>query len=612
MRKLILLTFFMAFIVSCRAAQTDTGCYPGGKGWQPGERKYGYEIVHDIFIEVDDSIRLEAEVAYPTDRMTGKRVNGQFPVLVEFTPYCRIGLEGLKHTYLVEHGYIVAQVHPRGSGASTGILEQFTGHDGLDGVKVVEWASRLDGSNGKVGFFGSSYPAALALATAAKVGKDSPLKAVLAASIGLGAQYRQAWTNNGLPTILMMGYGNHASDGMGGNKGADIYFDEFDRAFWAGETPAYDGEYWSDRIPLSWTKDIVDNGIPVLGWGGWQDLNETGALRGYAAFQNAVAGRDIYAPMEEGQKTSPRYQQIIGDWGHGIGMDIGVYLEWFDTWLKDADTGLTATETPLHLFEVGTQKWVNLSIFPPVETYTTWNLGEGVIAQGNASKAEVNLVWGAPTALNGTAVFESEPILDGMTISGPASLRLYAKSSNTNMEILARLYDVAPDGGITQISKGAMLGSMSQLDERMSWRDENGISRWPWPQLDRDTYLTPDEVQLFEIAIKPIQYGLKPGHRLRLVLSTQSLGPVTEGRMPAEGDMGFLIADPGELTAPQKATLPNGLYTIFVGSNTPSSLSLPQLPFDFFMGVQSHHNSTSWSEMTRDFDSTGYSIPTEW
>lgn len=359
----------MALMVSCTTNQSQSGLYPGGKGWRPSPGNYGYEITHDVFIQIDDSIRLEAEVAYPTNIQTGDRAKGTFPVLVEFTPYKRMGQECLQHTYLVEHGYIVALVHPRGSGNSTGILEQFTSRDGLDGVKVVEWASRLEGSNGKVGFFGSSYPAALALATAAKVGKGSPLKAVLAASIGMGAQYRQAWTNNGLPTILMMGYGNHAEDAMGGNKGAGTYFREFDRAFWAGEAPAYDGEYWADRLPLTWTKDIADNGIPVLGWGGWQDLNETGAIRGYVAFQNATAGRDICLPMEQGQTISPRYQQIIGDWGHGIGMDIGIYLEWFDTWLKDADTGLAETETPLHLYEAGTKRWVNLNTFPPVKVY---------------------------------------------------------------------------------------------------------------------------------------------------------------------------------------------------------------------------------------------------
>ena len=69
--------------------------------------------MRDIFIQLDDSIRLEAEVAYPTDTLTGSKANGKFPVLVEFTPYKRAGQERLRHTYLVEHGYIVAQVHPK-------------------------------------------------------------------------------------------------------------------------------------------------------------------------------------------------------------------------------------------------------------------------------------------------------------------------------------------------------------------------------------------------------------------------------------------------------------------------------------------------------------------
>lgn len=63
---------------------------PGGKGWQPGEAQYGYELAHDLFIDVvDDGIRLEAGVTWPTDTVTGKRSSGTFPVLVEFTPYQR-------------------------------------------------------------------------------------------------------------------------------------------------------------------------------------------------------------------------------------------------------------------------------------------------------------------------------------------------------------------------------------------------------------------------------------------------------------------------------------------------------------------------------------------
>ncbi len=205
--------------------------YPGSKGWQPGEVEYGFEIVKDIFIPMDDGVRLEARVAYPTDTVTGARAEGTFPVLVEFSPYDNGDEPRMSHTYLTQHGYIVAFVHPRGAGRSTGELQQFTSQDGLDGVKVAEWASKLEGSNGKVGFYGASYPGALALATAAKAGKNSSLKAVLAASIGLGAQYRQAWTNNGLPTILMMGYAGHAKAAMGGSDAAERYFMDFEKRF---------------------------------------------------------------------------------------------------------------------------------------------------------------------------------------------------------------------------------------------------------------------------------------------------------------------------------------------------------------------------------------------
>ena len=587
----------------CNAQTPSEIQYPGGKGWQPGEVKYGYTIVRDIFIPIDDDIKLEAKISYPTDKTTGIRAKETFPVLVEFTPYDSNVSERLPYTYLTEHGYIIALVHPRGSGKSTGILEQFTSQDGLDGVKVVDWAAKLNGSNGKVGFFGASYPGALALATAAKVGKNSPLKAVLAASIGLGAQYRQAWTNNGLPTILMMGYGNQARAAMGDNEGAEIYFKEFDRSFWAGEAPAYDGEYWADRLPLAWTKDIVENGIPVLQWGGWQDLNETGAIRAYVAYQNAVAGRNIYLSMEKEQKTSPRYQQIIGDWGHGIGMDIGVYLEWFDTWLKDVDTGLADTKKPLHLYEVGTGNWVNLDVYPVVEKYTAWYLGNGTISETISKDGENYITWGKPEEKEGKLTFEGSAIQDGMTISGPLSLKLYAKSDNTNIEILARLYDVAPDNSVTEITKGAMLGSMSELDENMSWRTSDNIARWPWPKLNKDEYLTPDKIQTFEMALEPIQYGLQPKHRLRLVLSTQSLG--------SDNKMG-LIAEPAELTAPQKATLPGVRYTILFGKNTPTALYIPQLPFEDFSAVKAVHTPTSWNELTRDFDKTGYTIPVEW
>ena len=402
----------------------------------------------------------------------------------------------------------------------------------------------------------------------------------------------------------MKGYSKRARASMGDNEGAEIHFKDFEKRFWNGEDPAYDGAFWHDRLPLSWSKDIVENGIPVLQWGGWQDLNETGAIRGYVAFQNAMAGRDIHLPMAKDQKASPRYQLIIGDWGHGIGMDIGVYLEWFDTWLKNADTGLLETSTPLHFYEVGTNRWVNLAEYPSVDTYTTWYLGQNTMEEKRPAQGESVLRWGSPEAADGKLIFDSMPSAEGMTIAGPLSLQLYAKSSNTNMEVLARLYDVDADGKAVMITKGALLGSLSKLDEKSSWKDSDGKYTWPWPLLDRDRYAKPGEVHRYEMALEPIQYGIKPGHKVRLILSRQSLGN--------DSAQGFFVAEPSSLTAPQQKTVPGGVYTILFGDKTPTSLNLPLLPYQFYPEARAASNPTSWSEMTRDFDATGYTIPVEW
>ena len=603
---------FIVAIVMCVAftlsVKSQTNSYPGGKGWQPGPARYGSELVRDVFIPLEDGNQLEAKISYPTDLTTGKRSNETFPVLVELTPYDGEGeAERLPHAYFTKHGYITVLVHPRGSGKSTGELGQFSSQDGLDGVQVVRWASHLDGGDGRVGFYGASYPGAEGLATAAKVGKSSPLKAVVAASIGMDAQYRQAWTNNGIPSALMGVYPPHAQSGMGNNPGAGKHFTDFANDFWAGGTSAYDSDFWQDRIPLRWSKDIVENGIPVLQWGGWDDLNETGAIRGYVSFQNTFAGRDYNLPMQSGQSVTPRYQLVIGNWPHGVGMDIGMWLEWFDTWIKGIDTGLQEVATPLHLYELGSDKWVNMSTYPATDNYTSFYLSaDGSLAAEEGTQGEQHLRYDAkPNEKDGRIQFETAPVAEGMTIAGPVSLDFYAKSTNTNLLMLARLYDAAPDGTMTMITKGAVLGSLSALNEAASWKDKKGVITWPYGKLDKDIYLTPGKVQRFQMSLEPIQYGVKPGHTLRLIVTSQSMGSDTPGA--------FLMSEPsGKLTAPQQTTVPGGEYTLLMGGNTPSVLNLPRMAYDACPPTLSGPSQTAWSEHTRAFDTSGYSLPLVW
>ncbi|HEV2898604.1 MAG TPA: CocE/NonD family hydrolase C-terminal non-catalytic domain-containing protein [Pseudaminobacter sp.] len=71
-------------------------------------------------------------------------------------------------------------------------------------------------------------------------------------------------------------------------------------------------------------------------------------------------------------------------------------------------------------------------------------------------------------------MFSTPPFAEGATIAGPISATIFASSSNTNLELIAALYDMAPDGFEQPISMGAVLGSQSRLDTERSWMDEDG------------------------------------------------------------------------------------------------------------------------------------------
>src|SRR5262245_48470764 len=127
----------------------------------------------------------------------------------------------------------------------------------------------------------------------------------------------------------------------------------------------------------------------------------------------------------------------------------------------------------MHLLEPGTDRWINGAQYPLISSYTRWHLSAGgaLSSAFQATEGNESLAWGDPAQPGARIAFTTAPIAEGATLAGPISATLYASSSNTNLEIIARLYDVAPDGGTTLVSRGAILGSQRALDPAKSWRD---------------------------------------------------------------------------------------------------------------------------------------------
>lgn len=596
---------------SSSISRTDI-LYPGGI-WKPGPKKFGYEIEENIRVKMDDGVELQATIAYPTDLETGKRAEGKFPVVIEHMPYEQFAVKIGPNTFLTEYGYIVAMVRARGTGKSEGEIQFLSEREGNDGKNIVEWAVTLENAEPSVIYVGCSWPGAIALNDAAHVGKNSPLKAVVASCSGLGNMHTQSWIIGGLPTMSFRLFEKMGYNLTGGSEAAKRYFDYMGKSLKDDGFVAYESGYWKNREDLSLAKRIVENDVPVLLWAGWKDVVESGTVKAYTALQNAYAGKSVYAPMEANQKTSPKYQMIMGKWEHGQGLDMGIVLQWLETWAKGVNTGIQNTETPMHIYEMGTNRWLNMQGFNLVENSTQWKLGNnGTLGKMVTSSGSDKLDYAQPDVSNGKVSYLSEPIAEGTTLSGAMSASIYAQSSNSNMVLIAHLFDVAPDGNEQLITRGAIAGSLRELNEEKTWWDKNGVPIWPWLKSEKDSYLEPQKVYRFDIALSPRQWAILPNHRLRFELTSQT----PEALCPKDGGIPPINdCEPCGLTGPQENTVPGGNYTVFYGEATPSSINLMELPFKSLSEVPAGKLAYPWNEGMKsviDDWQRGFEFPLEW
>lgn len=603
MKRLTLVTTVsLALLTACQSTPAPNGqntqnqaqtAYPQGK-WQPPAPAYGVVVEHDVKIPMDDGVTLSASIAYPADLATGGRAKGVFPVIIEHMPYEQFAVPIGVNTFFAEHGYISVLARTRGTGKSGGEVDFLGERDGQDGKALVAWASKMDGSDGKVALQGCSWPGAVAMNDAAYVGKNSPLKAVIASCSGLGNMSRQSWFTGGMPTMSFWTFDALGKTFIGDTPSTNRFFTMMNRSVNGSGDLTRQGGFWATRNQPELAEKIVANEIPVMLNAGWKGVVEMGAVRAYVAFQNAYAGKNVYAQMTPDQKTSPRYQLIMGGWDHGNGLDLGLYLQWLDTWLKGVDTGLQHTQTPMHLFEQGTNRWVNLSGYPVINA-TRYHLGKGTLTSGQSQPQSDTLAYAQPDTPNGKLSYQSEPFKDGGTLSGAISATLYAQSTTPNLVFIAHLYDVAPNGTEQLISQGTLLGSRRALDTAKSWTDKNGVVMYPWHSHTADSLLTPKETYRFDVSLNTRQWGILPNHRLRLDLTAQtpkSLCPDTGA--PSKNDI-----MPCRLSPAQTANLNGANFTVLYGKDTPSALNLPLLAYQAQPSVPSGKLALPWNEGAR-------------
>ena len=638
------------------AAEGHPTSYPGGT-WQPPAAAFGVSTDSNMSVRMDDGDVLKVDVSYPTDPKTGTRLPGPFPVLLNQDPYTAEPAVGASApNYFVQHGFIYVHLHDRGTGGpepgeSQGATDLgFGPRLGLDGVEMAYWAAdpmNVAGSNGTVGLEGCSALAEIQMSTLDVLGQmeatmgqisvpghtldgprqvvsvtaaTNPVKAAIPQCVQTN-EYLQQFTDNGVGapefgTAFLAPVAGVALFGLN----TDTPSSSLTPTAWStdyltnGET-GYDRRFWQDRDWLLHADDIGRTGVPMLMWDGWQEAGFMGVQPMYAALQNLAAGRPATDPMLAAQKTSPKYQVIVGDWGHGGGLDQGIELEWYQTWMQGIDTGLQSSPGSLMLEEQPggtTPQWIAPRTYPMTTAYKAVYLGDtgsaleatGTLSTTKSSQGGADqIVWTPGPGAQLT--YTSAPVIQDTTLFGPGAADLWVRSSTTNVQLYVELDDVAPGGSTTEITHGSILAARSHLDPARSWTAPNGLPLQPFLTLDADRYITANAAVQLQFPLEQVTWKLLAGHRLRVIVAPNAgIKCAVVTQIASAGAAAALVPIPYGclVSAPDALSLAGGVFQILHGGDHSSLLNLPLVPSNEIPTIQSGPTPTSG----------GVALPQQW
>ncbi len=521
------------------------GLFNAEKPSIPGLSKpvYSVHTIPKVLISMRDGVKLAASVYLPD-------APGKFPVILERTPYGRKNI--LDGMFYAKRGYAVVLQDVRGRYGSGGIWEPFL-NEANDGHDTVAWCASQPWSDGKVGMIGASYLGFTQWA-AAQEGVGA-LKCIVPIVSPPNPLENVPYDHGDLLLLSDLWWAEIANGHINGTIGNPnnmnlkamfaLPLSKIDRKVEGHTIPAF--QYWLNHAPNSnvWARADFNKAMPTLGplpalmVSGWFDGDGIGTKLNYEDMVNSGHTDQylIYGPWTHDLDATSR----IGS--HNFGskslIDLNtLYLEWFDHWLK-GKTNAINTLKPVRVFLMGTNQWKNYSSWPPKRaTVQKWYLNSDGHANANRSDGSLSTViplssspsdhynynpahpFMMPSVAMSLAkkgklksfetvetrdsqalLYTSPKLTHAVTVAGPISLHLWAKSSAQNTDWMAWLEDIGPDRKPFFLCAGTV----------------NALYRHGF---DHPEALTPG---------KPVEYSLDlwatgnvflPGHRIRIVVTS--------------------------------------------------------------------------------------------
>ena len=522
------------------------------------EIDYGTE--KDRMVEMRDGVELATDVHLPEE-------DGPFPALVHRTPYEKDSEEPIGGISMaIENGYAVVQQDVRGRFKSEGWFEPF--FEGEDGYDTVEWVAEQDWCTGKVGMYGTSYRGMVQIQALQENPPSLAATAPFVTPANFYADVQYMGGANNLASSFAWAVFNSFSQlqrlNISESKRGELR-EELGRVAgnWPDsaahlpeiDMPALDegvAQYWRDWLQhptfdMFWKSldilaDIDDVEIPMFHAGGWYDI----FLKGTTDLFTAIEDRGTNV-VRENQRL------VLGPWSHGtyfsadpVGeRDFGenasfdvtgeLLFQWFDRWLKDEGGGIS-DQPKVQYFQMGENEWRSSDTWPPEEAkptplYLDRADGTGRLTEErtrgppDSDSYEYDPLDPVPTKggpilvgplqqegvvdqrpveeRNDVLVYTSEELSSSVSIAGDVTANLFIESTAPDTDFIVRLVDVEPDGYAMNVTEGAL---------RVRYRNS----------VEETEFIEPGEVYKLSIDLRPVAHTFRPGHRIRLDVTSSN------------------------------------------------------------------------------------------
>src|ERR1700752_609741 len=509
----------------------------------PSPQGPAVKIEFDRRVPMRDRVELSADVYRPD-------AAGRFPVILLRTPYTKTSASTLKIAQdFVSHGYVVVSMDVRGRGDSDGTFTPYV-KDGVDGYDAIEGGAAQACAPGKVATIGGSYNGVIQWLPAVQ---QPPHLTAMIPMVSPSDPFVE-WPT-GLPLPQTLSWFHFTSGKVAQNMAAV----DWNKLYWhlpmntMDDTMGRPNRNWDEEIEHSkldswWERKRYQNKfnrvqVPALGISGWYDDEQIGTPLNFAG----MTAKGIDERVRRGQKllmgpwprainSTSKLGQV--DFGSSAIIDLnGLWLRWFDYWLKGVDNGIMS-EPPVRIFIMGENVWRNENEWPIARTQWTKYFihskgrantlsGDGTLSTSEPANEStdsykydpakpVPFITDASFAQIGgpddyreveqredVLGYTSEPLIEDLEVCGPIKAKIFAASSARDTDFMAKLLDVWPNGFAQRLTDGMV---------RARFREG----------MDKPSLIEPGRVYGYDLDLWNTCQLYKKGHQIRLEVSSSA------------------------------------------------------------------------------------------